>query len=202
MARLPRASRDGTISATAIMIAVTLATLAVTVPARLVHDMGTLGDLFSILALPIMLAVFYTAQRLHLKARESRISLLKEKDKSSRKHMEDTVSLCLSTVMVIIKSKEPSLAVGNTLMMRQIVDDIGLARAQHGHVLDRTGQFLAERARTSALKVFEDGSVCSHTALPDLHDDLLELKGSMWGVDDKELVNRREHEAGFESPAI
>ena len=102
--RHSREARDGTIGATAIMIAIVLAILAVAVPAGLVRDMGTLGDLFSILALPIMLAVFYTAQRLYSRARRDRTLILLEEDKRGKKYVMDTIDLCKALTHAVMQS--------------------------------------------------------------------------------------------------
>ena len=128
------------------MFAMAFAALAVAAPAGLLSNLGVLGDIVSIIGLFVTLAVFYIARGLYSRAGHAKESVLRERDMRSRKHMVDTVSLCSATVLVIKKSKKSHLVIGNMVMMRHIVTDLGLIMAQHGHVLSRRGLFLAEHA--------------------------------------------------------
>ena len=64
-------------------------------------DMGTLDSLFSMLALPITLAVFYTARRLYL-GHGATGSPSFERGTRGRKHVTDTIELCQTPVSTIM----------------------------------------------------------------------------------------------------
>ena len=200
--RLSRTPGDGTISITSIMIAIVLAVLAVAVPARLVHDMGTLGDLFSILALPITLAVFYTARRLYLRERHAKESILREKDARGKKHVMDTIDLCRTLVLAIMRSDKSDLATINMPMLRYVAADIGMLMAQYGHVFGDEGGLFAERVRELVLGALEEGRHCSNATLSNIDSKLLALKSVLLNIDDLSLVNRRTSDAGFGNPVL
>ena len=200
--RHPREARDGTIGATAIMIAIVLATLAVAAPARLVRDMGTLGDLFSILALPIMLAVFYIAQRLYSRVQRDRKLVLLEGDQRGRKYIMDTIDLCRALTRAVMQSGKSDYATANLSVLRHIVADIGVVMARHGHVFSHDGRLSAESIRESALGALGEGSTCSYATLSRMRNELDVLKGMLLDTDDHELEDRRSRAASFADPAL
>ena len=200
--RHPREARDGTIGATAIMIAIVLATLAVAAPARLVRDMGTLGDLFSILALPIMLAVFYIAQRLYSGARRDRKLVLLEGDQRGRKHVMDTIDLCRALTRAVMQSGKSDRAIANMSMLRHIAADFGMAMERHGRIFSDDGKIYAEHIRESALDALTEGNACSYVTLSQIDDKLEVLKDMILDIDDPGLEDRRSRAASITDPVI
>lgn len=60
----------------------------------IVHSLGTAGSLSSVLALPIMVAIFYAAQRIRLRMQRARINTLRRDDRRNRARLIATINMC------------------------------------------------------------------------------------------------------------
>ncbi len=197
-----REPREGTLGTTSVIIAAITAVLIVAVTAGIVHDMGTLGSLFSILALPIALAIFYIAQKLHLRARRSREAVLRDRDARNMDQLFATIDLCRTLVQGTMRSGTQSSAPDSMTTMRHITENIGIVRAQHGNLLSHDGSFVAERIRDTALAAIIAGNSCTKATLLYMDRSLVQLEDAMLRLDDPQLVGlrRREADAGSHMP--
>ena len=195
-----RHTRSRTISHTAIMIAVMVAALSVTSMARLVHDMATLADLFSILAFLVALSIYYVARRFAERARAAHESELQETDKRDMGHAVATVHTCRSVAVGI--SRSPAISGSSVLVLTQgLATTIGTVQTQYDHLFSEEGRLAAASAHAAALLILESGEDCLGPNAPHMIRDLRILSDSVLDLDDESLVERRRRAADAESPA-
>ena len=199
-ARRSREAREGTIGSPAIMAAAALAFIAVAAPARLVPDLGTLADVFSLIALPATLAVFYIARRLYYRARRAREISLRARDARDREHVESAIDLCRTLVAAAMRAKRLGRTTYDMAMLHHVATDVGMARTRHGHMFDEGGLVLAERIRESTLIAILEGTTCTQAALSYMDRDLVGLRGHLLDIDDPRLAELRRQEAWVEDP--
>ena len=183
----------------------------------LVSDLVAASILFTLLALPMTVLVFWAARYLHLRIRRARMAALREEDRRNRDYMIAILSLCRSLVLGAEKmssvaeagqqrkgdngkAPSPGVAAANMSTMRHIAHHIGAAKAQHGHLLSAAGQRAAERVKTAALNVVS-GTTCENADYADLLSNLDFAMGAVLNLDDAGLERRRMVAAGAEDPA-
>ena len=195
-----RHPRSGTISHTAIMIAVTAAALSVTSMARLVHDMATLADLLSILAFLVALSTYYVARRFAERARAAHESKLQETDRRDMGHAVAMVHTCRSVAVGI--SRSPAISGANVLVLTQsLATTIGTVQTQYGHLFSKRGRLAAASAHGAALLILESGESCLDLSASYMVRDLRTLSDNTLDLDDESLVERRRRVAEAGSPA-
>ena len=195
-----RHTRSGTISHTAIMIAAMVAVLSVTLMARLVHDMATLADLFSILAFLVALSIYYVARRFAERARAAHESELQETDRRDMGHAVAMVHTCRSVAVGI--SRPPAISGSSVLVLTQgLATTIGTVQTQHDHLFSEEGRLAAASAHAAALLILESGEDCLGPNASRTIRDLGTLSDSVLDLDDESLVERRRRAADAERPA-
>ena len=195
-----RHPRSGTISHTAIMIAVTAAALSVTSMARLVHDMATLADLLSTLAFLVALSIYYVARRFAERARAAHESELQETDRRDMGHAVAMVHTCRSVAVGI--SRPPAISGSSVLVLTQgLATTIGTVQTQHDHLFSEEGRLAAASAHAAALLILESGEDCLGPNASRTIRDLGTLSDSVLDLDDESLVERRRRAADAERPA-
>ncbi|MDD9813327.1 MAG: hypothetical protein OXU86_00785 [Thaumarchaeota archaeon] len=161
------------------------------------HDLGTAGSLSSVLALPIMVAIFYAARLLHHRLRRARMATPRREDRRNRAHVITTINTCKSPALGAERpGSEQAMAMS---AMRDIAFHIGAARAMHGHLLAKKGNRLAERAYAAARRAIA-GQPCVSADLSHVIHALGHLEGEILDIDSDALVRRRAQEAGAEEP--
>jgi len=195
--RFPRA---GTLSHTGVLIAVMAAALSVASMARIVYNMATLADLFSVFAFPIALFIYRLARSFAERSRAAHESSLREKDKKDIDHATAAIRTCHSVVLGI--SRSSAISSPNILILTQsLAITIGAIKTQHGHLLTETGLRAAESARNSAELILESGDDCLSLNTSCIAQDLKTLSNNILPLDDESLVERRRQAADAESPA-
>lgn len=173
--------------------------IAVMVTVGPVRDPVTASVLFTLLALPMTVLVFWAARYLQLRIRRSRMATLREEDRRSKDYTVAVIRLCRSLVLGEKRSSTGSTTV-STATMRHIAYHIGTAKAQHGHLFSIDGQLVAEKTCNSALAVVS-GRSCPDTNFADILVGLGRLEKEMLNLDDPSLERRRMVAAGAEDPA-
>lgn len=125
------------------MAAVMAAALSIASMARIVYDMATLADFFSVFAFPIALFIYRLARTLAERSRTAHESSLREKDKRNIDHATAAIRTCHSVVLGI--SRSSAISSPNILILTQsLAITIGAIKTQHGHLLTETGLRAAE----------------------------------------------------------
>lgn len=182
------------------MIATIAAALSVTSMARIVYDMATLADLFSVFALPIALSIYRVARRFAERSRAARMSALRETDRKDAEQAVATIRTCRAAALGIFRSAETPGS--ETLVMAQhLATTIGTTRTQHGHLFNKKGLRAAARAHNAAILILESDKHCPRTNASYIARDLKTLSNSAPPLDDGSLVGRRRRAADAESPA-
>lgn len=178
---------------------VIIAALGVTFAVMALHgvtrDLGTAGSLSSVLALPIMVAIFYATRRLRHRTQRARMDSLRRDDHRNRAHLIATINMCKSLALGARASDPASPAAMSA--MRDIAHYVGEARTINEHLFTEQGLHLAERAHTLALNAIA-GQSCVSTDLSQILRDLAQLGTEILDVDSDALVRRRKREAGIE----
>lgn len=164
-----------------------------------VRDPMAASVLFTLLALPMTVLVFWAARHLQLRIRRARMATLREEDRRSRDYTVAVIKLCRSLVLGEKRSSPGSSPVSATTM-RHIAYHVGVAKAQHGHLFSRDGQLIAEKACNSALAVVS-GKSCPDANFASILNGLGRLEGEMLNLDDPSLERRRMVAAGAEDLA-
>ena len=162
-----------------------------------VRDLGTAGSLASILALPIMVAIFYAARLLHRRMRRSRVASLRRDDIRDRAHVIITINMCRSLALGARGSDPCSPAAMSA--MRDVARHIGEARTTYGRFLTEQGMRIAEQVHAAALNTIE-GQTCAPADFSHIFHALRRLDPEILDIDDASLVRRREEEAGAGDP--
>lgn len=170
-----------------IMVAALSLIFAATTLTALVYGLGTAGSLFSVLALPATVIVFWAARQLRLKIRLARADALREKDRQNMSHMASTTNLCKSLAAGARGSRS---ALEAALAMHHIARYIGTSVALHGHLLTERGKEVADRVNVSALGAIA-GNSCSPADLADILNGLGHLDKEMLDLDGDALARRR-----------
>ncbi|MCY4252139.1 MAG: hypothetical protein OXU37_01540 [Thaumarchaeota archaeon] len=189
---------DTAMLAVTIIIAVVGGALAVTVVLGLVYDLGTLGSLFSVLAVPIAVAIFYAARLLHWGIRRARLAALLDEDRRDRGHVVATVNLCLHLAVGASKSGGSDGAPGLSAM-RHVATHVSLIRAQYSHHLSTDGKKIVEWARDVALGALS-ANTCAQADFDEIAMSLSYLGDEVLPLDDPQLEARRRRAAGIEDP--
>lgn len=192
--RLQRAPRSGTIGHTAITVAIVVTATSISVVARLVHDMSTLADLFSILAFLVALSIYYVARQFSSRARRAREYALLEGDRRDREHVTYLIRLCRQLVRGISASTQaqPMLSMAS---IPQIATVAGTILSRYGHLVNGEGRLAAIDVQDAAMEILGSGAFCSATHVTTLTADLAILVDSVLDIDDPSLVERRRHAA-------
>jgi len=182
------------------MIALVVAATLTAFMVRLVHNMATLADFLSILAIPIALSIYRLAGLFAERSRAAHESTLRETDKRDIKHAEAMTHTCRSVALGI--SRSSAISSPNVLILTQnLAITIGTVVTQHGHLLTKRGQRAAERARNAASLILESGNDCLAINASCMAQDLKILSNSVLSPDDESLVERRRRAAGADIPA-
>jgi len=189
---------DKAMLAVTIIIAVVGGALAVTVVLGLVYDLGTMGSLFSVLAVPIAVAIFYAARLLHWGIRRARLATLLDEDRRDRGHVTATINLCLHLAVGASKPVESAEAPGMSAM-RHVATHLGSIISQYSHHLSTDGQVLAQRAYVVALGALS-ANTCAQADFADIAMSLAYLGDEVLPLDDPQLEARRRRAAGIEDP--
>lgn len=186
----PRAPRPGEISHTAIIVAVVTASISALSAARLVHDMATLADLFSIFAFPVALLVYDVARRFSQRSRRARESVLLEGDRRDREHAIHMIRTCRQLVLGLTTSvpTRPALSIA---AVPQIAASVGTIASRYGHLVSREGQMAAIDVEDSTMEILGSGAVCDTAHVIFLSVSLDILANSVLDLDDPSLVERR-----------
>lgn len=83
---------------TVILAAIGIA-IVVTVLKGQVHDLGTAGSLFSILALHVGVIVYVVARRLSIRMRRARLLSLRREDRRNKDYLAAMINLCRSLAL-------------------------------------------------------------------------------------------------------
>jgi len=164
-----------------------------------VRDPVAASVLFTLLALPMTVLVFWAARYLQLRIRRARMATLREEDRRNGDYTVAVIRLCRSLVLGERRSS-PGSATVSASTMRHIAHHIGAGMAQHGHLFSREGQLVAERVCNSALAVVS-GRSCPDANFACILYGIGRLEGEMLGLDDPSLERRRMVAAGAEDPA-
>lgn len=184
--------------AVVVIIAVVGGVFATAVALGFVYDLGTAGSLFSILAMPVAVAIFYAARLLHSGIRRARLATLLDEDQRNRDHVVSTVNLCLHLAAGASRSSRPTAA-SEMATMRHVATHIGSIRSQYGHHLSADGKRLAERARDAAFGALS-ASTCARADFADIALSLSRIGDEVLSLDDPQLEERRRRAAGIEDP--
>jgi len=160
-------------------------------------DLGTAGSLSSILALPIMVAIFYAARRLQRRMRRARVASLRREDRRDRAHVLATINMCRSLALGAKGSTPGSPAAMSA--MRDIALHIGDAGTVHERLFTGHGRRLADKVHNMALNSIGDRS-CAPADLAHIFHALKRLEPEVLGIDDDALARLREREAGAGDP--
>jgi len=166
-----------------------------------VRDLGTAGSLSSVLALPIMAAIFYAARLLQRRMRRARVASLRREDRRDRAHVLATINMCRSLALGARGSIPGSPAAMSA--MRDIALHMGDARTAHERLFTAHGLRLADRVHNMvhnmALNSIRDRS-CAPADLAHILHALKRLEPEVLGIDDGALAGLREREAGAGDP--
>lgn len=165
----------------------------------LVSDLVTASILFTLLALPMTVLVFWAARYLHLRIRRVRMNALREEDRRNRDYMAATIILCRSLVIGERRSSSSNTDIGGSTM-RHVAYHMGVAKTQYGHLLSDTGGRIVDKVRDLALAAVS-GMSCASADLFGVIDDLRRLEDEILDLDDPDLERRRMVAAGAEDPA-
>jgi len=176
--------------ATAIGVTVTIAVLH-----GIVHDLGTAGSLSSMIALPVMVAIFYAARRLHSRMRRAKMDTLRREDRRNRDHMITTVNTCRSLALGAKKSDSGSTAAMSA--MQNIADRIGMVRTTYKYLLTTDGKQIAEKAYNLSLSAIVAQS-CAPADLASILHCLEQLNDEILDIDSPDLLKLREQAVGAE----
>lgn len=197
----PKARRRSTaITHTAIMIALVAAAILVASAFRLVYNVPTLADLFSISAIPIALAIYHLARLLTERSRAAHETTLREKDEKDIEHAKALIRTCRSAARGI--SRSPTISAPSMLALTQnLATTIATIKAQYGHLLTTRGKRAAEKASSMALQTLEAGEDCLDLNTSYIARELRILSKSVLPLDDESLVERRRRAADAGGPA-
>lgn len=162
----------------------------------IVHSLGTAGSLSSVLALPIMVAIFYAAQRIRLRMQRARINTLRRDDRRNRARLIATINMCKSLALGA-RGSGPASPMAMPAI-RDIARYVGEARTTSEHLFTEQGLHLAERIHTLALGAIA-GQSCAPADLSQILRDLAQLGPEILDVDSDALAMRRKQEAGAEA---
>jgi len=155
--------------------------------------------LFTLLALPMTVLVFWAARYLQLRIRRARMATLREEDRRNSDYAVAVIRLCRAPVLGE-RGSSPGSATVSASTMRHIAHHMGAGRAQHGHLFSREGQRVAERVCNSALAVVS-GRLCPGANFASILYGIGRLEGEVLDLDGPSLERRRMAAAGAEDPA-
>lgn len=179
------------------MVAILSLIFVATTLTALVYGLGTAGSLFSVLALPATVVVFWAARELRLKIRQARADTLREKDKQNMAHMASTINLCKS---LAAGARGYGSDLGTVLAMHHIARYIGTSVAMHGYLLTDRGKEMADRVHVSALGAI-GGNLCSLADFADIPNGLGHLDKEILDIDGDALARRRMKRSDAGDPA-
>jgi len=188
--------RRGDAAPTLIVAAIVVAIAAAALRGD-VRDLGTAGSLSSVLALPIMVAIFYAARLLQRRMRRARTDAMRREDQRDRSHVVTTINLCRSLAIGAKRSEPGSPAAMSA--MRDVAHYVGEASTTHGRLLTGQGLQIAERVHAAALNAIEAQS-CAPADFSNIFHDLRRLDAEILDIDSDALVRLREQAAGAGDP--
>lgn len=181
-------------------MAVVAATLSTTTTARLVYDMATLADLFSILAFLVALSIYYVARQISLRSRKAREAALLEEDRRDREHATYLIRLCRQLVQGL-SADTPSRPALSATTVPQIATMMGTISSHYGHLVSYEGRLATANIQDTVMEILGSGAFCSATNVSDLFSDLVILADSVLDLNDPLLAGRRERAADSVDPA-
>jgi len=174
----------------AILAAIAIIGIAAAAAVRMgiVHDIGTAGALFSILALPITVLISAIARRISKRVRKARELAMRREDSRDIDYMISALNLCRS---LVLGSMERGSTLGYTMSaMHHVADHIGTIKTRHGHLFTDQGKATAEEVRSPAPSS-TTGQACAPADLASILDNLDCLRGEILDVDDDAPRERR-----------
>lgn len=194
-----RAPRSGDIGSGAIIVAIVIAAGSVAVVARLVRDMPTLADLFSIFAFPVMLLVYYAARRISQRSRRTRELTLLEEDKRDIEHLSYMIRMCRQlSLSLMAAAGTPGLPALAVLHMAEMA---GAMTSRYGHLVNSDGKRLIAGVQDITAEMLGSGGACGAVSADVLEANLSLLSDRVLDPDDPSLVERRRRAADSANPA-
>lgn len=172
--------------------------LATMVAFGIVHDLGTVGSLFSVMAVPIAVAIFCAARLLHQGIRRTRLAALLDEDRRDREHVVATVSLC-QHLAVGASKRGTTIAATRISSMRHIATHIVSIRSRYSHHLSTEGQKIVECVCDTSFNALNAGS-CARANFADIDLLLSRVGAELLPLYDPQLEARRRRAAGIEDP--
>lgn len=188
---------DRAIIAVVALVAVIGGILGVTIAFGIVHNLETAGSVFSVLAVPIAVAIFYAARLLHRGIRRARLAALLDEDRRNRAHVAATINLCLH-----LATGASKLDVAATLGMstiRHVATHLISIGSQYSHHLSIDGQKIVDSVCDASLGALGAG-MCAHVDFADIALRLSYLEDELLPLEDQQLEARRRRAAGIEDP--
>lgn len=168
--------------------------------ARLVHDMATLADLFSIFAFPVALLIYRAARMFSQRSRRAKESILLEEDRKDREHAVYMIRMCRQLVLGLSTSV-PAHASMSVTIAPQIAASVGTIASRYGHLINDEGQMAAIDVQDTTMEILGPGAVCDAAHVAFLTASLDILANSVLDLDDPSLVERRRRAADASSLA-
>lgn len=191
-----RHADDRAVIAVVALVAVIGSILGTTIAFGIVYDLGTAGSLFSVLAVPIAVAIFYAARLLHRGIRRARLAALLDEDRRDRAHVMSTINLCLHLATGASKFDGVAMALGMSTI-RHIATHVSSIGSQHDHHLSVDGQKIVDDVCDASFGALGAG-LCAHVDFADIALLLSHLEDELLPLDDPQLEARRRQAAGIE----
>jgi len=193
-----RYAHDRAIIAVVAIVAAVGGILATTVAFGIVHNLETAGSLFSVMAVPIAVGIFYAARLLHQGIRRARLAALLDEDRRDREHVVSTINLCQHIATGASKSGRLATELRMSAM-RHIATHITLIMSQYSHHLGVDGKRVVEDVRSLSFGVL-DTSSCARADFADIAKSLSCIGVELLPLDDPQMEARRRRAAGIEDP--